>query len=438
MEKEKTDWLDTLKSLGSWVLSCVAAYFAGAYLAKLIGRGLLFGGAGFWSCVELGFFSAAAFISGIFCVDCDFMDKYFRVGFLRRIMFLTLSVSVLTGALGITYVVADALNFVRVFFLGLFDLGLFPWIVGVCVCVGAFVLVAVPMDYGKILFRALFGGRRPDKMPVPRDRDFALEMADRALKINAPGYAKRCYRTIIERTDKKADGKWNSDDYVGYFRAGSGLAELWWDEKSADRDPKEAVRWAERVMARAETASKFLTDEFDNTKHTGTVRSDHYYDDMQKFDEEFKRKVEEARNNCRQFAESAYALAGILNLAYGKGEGVKRDDGKAWEYLAMSNALRKMALGYGASYSNYTTVKGGSEAKKPEPPSVGFPYNIYDDWNRRWTLDHSNADEACYTLDKEFDQAVDVEDVLSDGVAYIKKAELDSGSARYLGRTFRL
>lgn len=65
-----------------------------------------------------------------------------------------------------------------------------------------------------------------------------------------------------------------------------------------------------------------------------------------------------------------------------------------------------------------------------------FPYLITDDWGRRWTLDYSNGETARYTLDPEFDQKADMADSLSDGVVYLKKSDMASGQATYIGRTF--
>lgn len=76
------------------------------------------------------------------------------------------------------------------------------------------------------------------------------------------------------------------------------------------------------------------------------------------------------------------------------------------------------------------------EAYEEEPAAFDFPYLIMDDWNRQWSLDWNNGEEARYTLDPNYEQKTDVMDSLSDGVAYLKKADMLSGLATYRGRTF--
>ena len=59
-----------------------------------------------------------------------------------------------------------------------------------------------------------------------------------------------------------------------------------------------------------------------------------------------------------------------------------------------------------------------------------------DEWNRQRILDWNNGEEASYTLDSNYEQKAEVMDSLSDGVAYLKKADMLGGLATYRGRAF--
>lgn len=80
--------------------------------------------------------------------------------------------------------------------------------------------------------------------------------------------------------------------------------------------------------------------------------------------------------------------------------------------------------------------KGDTDIENTSSDFFDFPYLIMDDWNRQWILDWNNGEEARYTLDPNFDQKTDITDSLSEGVAYLKKADMLSGRATYMGRTF--
>lgn len=87
-------------------------------------------------------------------------------------------------------------------------------------------------------------------------------------------------------------------------------------------------------------------------------------------------------------------------------------------------------------FQNIDEEKGDTDIENTSSDFFDFPYLIMDDWNRQWILDWNNGEEARYTLDPNFDQKTDIMDSLSDGVAYLKKADMRSGRATYMGRTF--
>ena len=433
MRKQNIGISDIVVTVITWALSCFAAYKVGGYLIDLFGSGVIFGDASFWNCVKVGFFSVVALASGLLCTKTEIMYEYIKIGLSRRLVLLTLLCSSLIGVVGVIYVIADFLDFLQ---FGIFDFGKIPWALGAFISVWLFV-VLLGDYFSKIVFCIFFGGRRPDKMPVPRNNDFALDMGSEAMEKKAFGYAQRCYQSVINRTENKHESKWDSDTYKNYFRAGRCLAMLYWNCEGVKRNPQAAVRCAERVMKHVSSASKYLMRKYSNVSLTSTIRDSHYWEDMQKHQDEFREMVDDARLDYRYFASDAMELARILYLAYGAGDGADKNAEKSSAYFAQYIVLRSMSGAMDEVPETVTTVSGGAVTDKGREHAVfDFPYLISDNLGRLWTMDWNNGEEARYILDKESDRKVDISDSLSDGVVYLKKLVMASGSASYRGLVF--
>lgn len=273
-------------------------------------------------------------------------------------------------------------------------------------------------------------------MSVPKENSFALDMGDKAMEKGEYGYAERCYQEIIERTEKQSSYKWDSDTYKEFFAAGESLAQLYWDGEHIKRDPESAVKWAERVMKHYDSGDKYLLGKYGNVQHSRRIRDSHYEEDMQKLQTEYSEMVDDARLNFEYFVSMAIGLSKILYLAYGAGDGVEKNPEKSAEYFAKYLALKqKCGALYDSSAQAVVEERGAQQRDGVQSPA-NFPYLIYDDWQRQWSYDWGNGEEARYVLSDVEDQQIDIKDSLSGGVVYLKIADMAVGSASYMGRTF--
>lgn len=273
-------------------------------------------------------------------------------------------------------------------------------------------------------------------MPVPKVNYFALEMGDGALKQGEYGYARRCYQEIVERTEKQSGDKWDSDTYKEFFDAGNSLVQLYWDGEHIKRDSESAVKWAERVMKHYASGNKHLLGKYGNVEHSRRIRDSHYEEDMQRLQAEYQEMVDDARWDFKCFANDAAALAKILYLAYGAGDGVEKNPEKSADYFAKYIALQQKMAALGDSSAQAVVEVSGVQQRDGAAASASFPRLIYDDWQRQWSYDWDNGEEARYVLSALEDQQTDIKDSLSGGVAYLKIADMAGGSVSYLGRTF--